>query len=138
MDFGQGGIHHQDQADGDGNIGRPDRDRGIEILHGGWEEKTDPHTDRHGQEDPQGQEAVEEGKSFRTGCFCHVTSSISAVVKNVVISASPGTRPEATSFSLMTSPGVERIWVLHDLGIVGHFFDFCFHAQGIGDARSVR
>ena len=36
----------------------------LNFVHRVREQKSDPHADRHRQEDPQGQEAVEERKSF--------------------------------------------------------------------------
>lgn len=59
-DFGKRWIHHQDQADGNGNIGATTFHDCPEIFDAG--EKISPHhPDKHGQEDPEGEEAVEEG-----------------------------------------------------------------------------
>jgi len=61
MDFGQGRVHHQDQADGDGDVGGANRDRVVESFNRSGEEVTDPNPNRHGQENPQGQVAVKGG-----------------------------------------------------------------------------
>eukprot|EP01022_Parablepharisma_sp_SALTPOND_P017192 TRINITY_DN2694_c2_g1_i2.p1 TRINITY_DN2694_c2_g1~~TRINITY_DN2694_c2_g1_i2.p1 ORF type:complete len:569 (-),score=155.47 TRINITY_DN2694_c2_g1_i2:132-1838(-) len=64
--LGQGRVHHQDQADGDGQVGGAHRemvhdltDAGIPVAPG--------HPHGHGQEDPQSQEAVQEGELFNGG-----------------------------------------------------------------------
>ncbi len=61
LHLGKGGVHHQDQADGDGDVGGADLEGVDEGFRAGDEiAQTDPQ--RHGGKDPEGQPAVEEGK----------------------------------------------------------------------------
>ena len=58
LHLGEGRVHHQDQADGDGHIGRA----GLEPVDEGFDtrdEVANRNPDRHGQEDPQGEEAIQ-------------------------------------------------------------------------------
>ena len=65
LHLGERRIHHQDQADRDQDVGRPDLEAVDELLNP-RNEITEAHADRHGQEDPQRQEAVEGREAF--GC----------------------------------------------------------------------
>ncbi len=83
MHLGQRRVHHQDQADGDGDVGGADRNRRVERLDGLGQQKAQAHADRHGQEDPQGQVAVEKGQApgyalgkGECGCCFHVGISL--------------------------------------------------------------
>jgi hypothetical protein len=58
-DLRQRRIHHQDQADGDGNVGRADLEALDELLDTRYD-VAQPHADGHGQEDPDRQVAIEE------------------------------------------------------------------------------
>ena len=60
-DFCERGIHHQDQSERNGDIGRAYRDSGVEILHGCREEEAEGYADCHSEEYPEGKIAVEEG-----------------------------------------------------------------------------
>lgn len=55
--FGKRRIHHQDQANGDRNIGRARLKLIDELLDAG-DEIAHRHTNRHRQENPQGQKAI--------------------------------------------------------------------------------
>ena len=59
--LGQRREHHQDQADGDGDVRRIDLETVDQRLDAG-KEVSDRHADDHGQENPEGQIAVEEGE----------------------------------------------------------------------------
>ena len=48
-----------------------------------------------------------------------------------MISASLGTRPADNQLFVDDQPGRREDRVLHDLGVVGHFFHLRFDAQGI-------
>ena len=67
LHLGQGRIHHQDEADGDGDVGRP-RLELVDEADDGRDEIAQPDADGHGQEDPEGQVSVEELESRVSGC----------------------------------------------------------------------
>jgi len=55
-------IHHENQADGDRDIGGANLKLVYDILDT-WLSITAAHTDKHGQKDPESKIAVEEGKT---------------------------------------------------------------------------
>ena len=57
--FGKRRVHHQDQPDGDRDIGGPDLE-GIDEILGAREEVAGADADGHGGKDPDGKVAVEE------------------------------------------------------------------------------
>ena len=63
-DFCQGRIHHQDQADRNGDIGRADRDSLIESLHPCRKEIAQADTNCHCQEYPQGKKTIQKRQAF--------------------------------------------------------------------------
>ena len=58
-DFGQGGIHHEDEADGQGEVGGAEGEA-VEEGFGFWEEVSEGDAQEHGEDDPEGEIAVEE------------------------------------------------------------------------------
>jgi hypothetical protein len=61
--LGQGRIHHEDQADGDGDVGGADL-KGVDDLGDGRIEITGHYPAEHGQEDPEGEVLVEKAQFF--------------------------------------------------------------------------
>ena len=59
--LGQGRIHHEDQARGNEQIGRADRDRREEGFRVGNQEIPRQHPRRHGDENPQCEVTVQKG-----------------------------------------------------------------------------
>ena len=57
MHLGQRRVHHQNQTDGDGDVGGADLELVDKALDAGHQ-RTQPHPDGHRQEDPQRQVAV--------------------------------------------------------------------------------
>jgi hypothetical protein len=70
LHLGERRIHHHDEPDGDGDVGRPDVEPVDEAGHAG-EGPTEEHADGHGKEDPGGEVAVEEREPLH-GAFCHL------------------------------------------------------------------
>ena len=60
-DLGQRRVHHQDQADGDGDRGRADR-QARDGPHDAGSDVAQQDAEGHRQEDPERQVAVEEGE----------------------------------------------------------------------------
>ena len=75
LHLGQGRVHHQDEADGDGDVGRPGLEP-VDEADDGRDEIAQPDADGHGQEDPEGQVSVEELESagFRVSWAAPFTS----------------------------------------------------------------
>ena len=83
LHLGEGRVHHQDQADRDQDVGRPDLE-GVDELLNPWDEIAEGDADRHGQEDPQRQEAVERRKAFGcAGGLSHDVSPLNDMVQAV-------------------------------------------------------
>ncbi len=57
--LGQRRVHHEDEADGDGDRRGPDLRGLVQRLHGLRPQVADGHPDGHGGEDPDGQVAIE-------------------------------------------------------------------------------
>src|SRR5208283_5819752 len=55
------GIHHENQADCDGNIGCPHLEI-VDHVPDVWEKIAPTHADNHRQKDPESKVAVEKGK----------------------------------------------------------------------------
>ena len=64
--LGQGRIHHQNEANGDGNVGSAHLEEGQELGETG-QEITEADPGRHGQKDPQGQKALHKTQTFGNG-----------------------------------------------------------------------
>ena len=67
-DFAEDGVHHYEEADGDGE---GDVGEGA-LLEGGagvGDEVAEEDADGHCEEDPEGEEAVEEAEGFEGGEF---------------------------------------------------------------------
>ncbi len=60
--LGQRRVHHQDEPDGDGDVGRSGLEP-VDEADDGRDKIAEPDADGHGQEDPDGQVAVEELES---------------------------------------------------------------------------
>ena len=56
--------HHQDQADGNRDVGRPHGNGRVKALDSLGRRIADQYADRHGEKDPEGQVAVEEREFF--------------------------------------------------------------------------
>ena len=67
--LGERRIHHHDEADGDGDVGRAHGPAVDELGHRD-EGPADEHADEHGEEDPEGEVAVEERESLDRA-VCH-------------------------------------------------------------------
>ena len=63
-------IHHEDEADGDGQVGRADGHRGEQRLGVGDHEMAEHDPESHGGEDPDREITVEEGHVLGDG-FSH-------------------------------------------------------------------
>ena len=61
-DFAEDGVHHDEQADGDGEADA-DELAALEGGAGGGDEVAEEDADGHGEEDPEDEEAVEEGEA---------------------------------------------------------------------------
>ena len=59
--LGQRRIHHDDEADGDGDVGGADL-KAVDEGRRGWDEVADGDADSHGEEDPEREIAVQEGE----------------------------------------------------------------------------
>ena len=70
LHLGERRIHHHDEADGDGDVGRAHRPL-LDELGQAREGPAEDHADGHGEEDPERQVAVEEGQSLDRA-FGHV------------------------------------------------------------------
>jgi len=66
--FAKDGVHHDEQADGDGSA---DADEGPALEGGtdGGDQVAEDDAEGHGQEDPEDEEAVKEGEAFEGGRF---------------------------------------------------------------------
>ena len=62
-DLGQRRVHHQDEADGDGNVGRPDVES-VDQRDDSRDQVSAADADRHGDEDPEREIAVEKGQAL--------------------------------------------------------------------------
>ena len=69
LHLGQRRVHHQDQPDGNGDVGRPHLEPIDKSLDAG-NQVSGPHTDSHRQKDPKGQKAVEKREPF-SNVFAH-------------------------------------------------------------------
>ena len=63
-DLGKRWVHHQDQSNGDGNGSRADTEP-IQKRNDSWKDIAPQDTHSHGQEDPESQKPIQEGKFFR-------------------------------------------------------------------------
>ena len=61
-DFGERRVHHQDQADGNGNRCSADR-KAIQKRHSAREDPARPNPDEHGGEDPESEKAIEKAQT---------------------------------------------------------------------------
>ncbi|MNK96962.1 hypothetical protein D3C87_1172740 [compost metagenome] len=64
--LGERRVHHQDEAYGQRHVGGSDRHRLVPLGHLG-EQIANPHPNRHGDEDPEGEIAVEKTHFFADG-----------------------------------------------------------------------
>ena len=62
----QNWIHHDEQADGNGD-GDADEGGLLEAGPGGGDEVAEDEAEGHGEEDPEDEEAVEEGEAAEEG-----------------------------------------------------------------------
>ena len=63
MNLGERRVHHQDQANRNGDVGRADGDRVVKSFDAGGKEESKPHTHCHGEKNPEREIPVEEGES---------------------------------------------------------------------------
>ena len=70
--LGQRRVHHQDQADGNGDIGGSDLKYIDEIPYAGIQIAPE-HPDSHGQKDPQREKTVQKAQFFN-GRISHASS----------------------------------------------------------------
>ena len=68
--LGQRRVHHEDQSDGDGDVGGPDLELMPEVHDAGGH-VSPPHADEHGEKDPQRQKSIQEGKLLGHGLLRH-------------------------------------------------------------------
>ena len=71
----KGRVHHENQADGDGNVGGPALELVPEIDDAG-KDIAPADADEHGEEDPQGEETVEKRESFAYLFGCHIAPPV--------------------------------------------------------------
>ncbi len=64
LHFRQGRVHHQDEADGDRDVGRPDLESVDQPLHA-WQELTGSDPGSHRQKNPERQETVQKSQLAR-------------------------------------------------------------------------
>ena len=76
--LGKGRIHHQDQADGNRNVGCADLEAVDETLDA-RHEKTETHAQGHGSKDPDRQIAVQKREFFGYGTHDAVTAEPSLI-----------------------------------------------------------
>lgn len=67
-DFAEDGVHHGEEAEGDGE-GDAEEFALLEGGGGGGDEVAEEDADGHGEEDPEGEEAVEEAEGVEGGEF---------------------------------------------------------------------
>ena len=61
--FAEDGVHHHEEADGDGEADA-DELAALQGGAGGRDEVPEEDAEGHGEEDPEDEEAVEEGEAF--------------------------------------------------------------------------
>ena len=71
--FGQRRVHHQDEADGDRDVGRPALEC-VDESDDGRDKISQPDSGGHGRENPERQVSVEELEPCVSGCHARLLS----------------------------------------------------------------